>query len=225
MTLSGGGAIIIWNDIAPEGRADFYAWHIREHMPERLGVPGFLRGSRYAALAAGTRPEFLTLYETADPAVAASAAYLARLDAPTEWTRRATAHFRNTSRALTEVVCSEGPGQGGVMGTIRIDGTDEGMAALRSIEPPSLSAIASMPRITGAHLCATNIAASAGRTAESRGRADILAAPIGAVLIEGCDPAAVEAAVQKFVQQHGLAGTSFHAGLYALEHVLIRRST
>ena len=44
MALSGEGAICIWNDITDEGRDEFYAWHLAEHMPERVGIPGFLRG-------------------------------------------------------------------------------------------------------------------------------------------------------------------------------------
>jgi hypothetical protein len=43
MALAGQVAIIIWNDIAPEGRDEFYDWHLHEHIPERLRVPGFLR--------------------------------------------------------------------------------------------------------------------------------------------------------------------------------------
>jgi len=63
MSLAGQGAVAIWHDIAPEGRSDFYAWHGREHMPERVGIPGFLRGRRYIALDGA--PEFFNLYETA----------------------------------------------------------------------------------------------------------------------------------------------------------------
>ena len=43
------GAVAIWHDITPEGRANFYAWHGSEHMPERLGIPGFVRGRRFVA--------------------------------------------------------------------------------------------------------------------------------------------------------------------------------
>ena len=50
MSLAGRGAVAIWHDIAPEGRDAFYAWHGNEHMPERLAIPGFLRGRRYAAI-------------------------------------------------------------------------------------------------------------------------------------------------------------------------------
>ncbi len=58
------GAVAIWNGIAEEGRKDFYDWHLHEHMPERLGIPGFLRGRRYRAADKETKPEFFTLYET-----------------------------------------------------------------------------------------------------------------------------------------------------------------
>ena len=50
MSLSGSGVIAIWNDITDEGRANFYEWHDREHIPERVAIPGFLRGRRYIAL-------------------------------------------------------------------------------------------------------------------------------------------------------------------------------
>ena len=62
--LAGEGAVAIWNGISDEGRADFYAWHLSEHMPERVGIPGFLRGRRYRAADDKTHPEFFTLYET-----------------------------------------------------------------------------------------------------------------------------------------------------------------
>jgi len=52
--LLGKAAVIIWNDVAPEGRDAFYAWHDKEHVPERLAIPGFLRGSRFNVY---TRPE------------------------------------------------------------------------------------------------------------------------------------------------------------------------
>jgi len=42
MALIGQGVVAIWNDVAPEGLAEFYEWHHREHMPERVGIPGFV---------------------------------------------------------------------------------------------------------------------------------------------------------------------------------------
>ena len=57
--LAGGGAVVIWNGIRPELREDFFEWHPREHMVERLSIPGFLRGRRCIALDGAT--EFLTV--------------------------------------------------------------------------------------------------------------------------------------------------------------------
>lgn len=50
MGLLGKGVLAIWNGIAPEAEEDFVAWHVREHIPERVALSGFLRGRRYVAL-------------------------------------------------------------------------------------------------------------------------------------------------------------------------------
>jgi hypothetical protein len=220
MSLSGTGAIIIWNDLASEGRDEFYSWHLNEHIPERLAVPGFLSGSRYIALSSETKPEFLTLYITRDESVATSAPYLERLNAPTLWTKRATAHFRNTSRALTRVVFSHGTGAGGFIGTLRFDGSEAGRTTIRTNERhvQRMKHIAGMPRISGVHACLSDLAASGDKTAESRDRTDILAAPSGAVLVEGCDAAAVGDAMRELKSAYDFDSASTQVGIYRLEH-------
>lgn len=213
------GAIIIWNDIAHEGRDEFYAWHLHEHIPERVGVPGFVRGSRYIATGPETRPEFLTLYETESADIASSAPYLQRLNAPTHWTKSATSHFRNTSRALTTAIADFGCGFGGIVGTIRFDGTPSGIQACSAAasRTHALEAAARLPRISRVRLCITNLETSGERTAESRTRSDILAAPSGALIVEGCDKAAVNAAMDLLRPE---AVESCSHGLYSLEHQL-----
>ena len=73
MSLAGQGALAIWNDIAPEGREVFFEWHGREHVAERLAIPGFLRCRRYVALRGS--PEHFTFYETADLQVLTGPSY------------------------------------------------------------------------------------------------------------------------------------------------------
>ena len=220
MALPGTGAIIIWNDIAAEGREDFYNWHLNEHIPERLAVPGFLSGSRYIALTPETTPEFLTLYVTQNPAIATSAPYLERLNAPTPWTKRATTHFRNTSRALTRMLFSQGAGGGGVVGVLRFDGSETGCVASEDLarEVGRLESIVGMPRISGVHACLSDLAASGTKTAESRDRTDIVAAPSGALLIEGCDSIAVVDAMYASRRMFNFQDHSTQMGVYRLEH-------
>lgn len=93
------GGLLIWNDCKPEGLADYERWYQEDHLPERVGIPGYRYGVRYEALA-GTRPQFFTLYETASPEVLLSPLYRARLAAPSDWTRRVMPLFQNMSRTL-----------------------------------------------------------------------------------------------------------------------------
>ncbi len=220
MALAGGGAICIWNDITDEGRDDFYAWHLHEHMPERAAIPGFLRGRRYRSLDPETRPEFFTLYETRDTSILTGADYLARLNAPTDWTRRATQGFRNTARALTHVAASLGPGPGGVIATLRFAVPEKRAAeAIKRISYDCLPAAAATAQICGAHLCLTDDSASASKTAESRDRKDIQTAPSWVILLESCNiEPARDAAGALAKNLADLAGDSINAGFYRLEY-------
>jgi len=94
--MRGNGALAIWFRVDAADVADLDEWYPRQHLPERLSVAGFLRGRRYAAATA--RLPYFTLYETVDAGVLSSAAYLQRLNAPTEWTRRVLPTFREMVR-------------------------------------------------------------------------------------------------------------------------------
>ena len=49
MALLGKAALAMWWDMAADMRKDFEDWHAHEHFPERLGIPGFRRASRWSA--------------------------------------------------------------------------------------------------------------------------------------------------------------------------------
>jgi hypothetical protein len=184
--LAGGAVVAIWNDVVPERLAAFHAWHIAEHMPERVAIPGFRRGRRYVA------PEnacsFFTLYEVDDLAVLSGAAYTARLNAPTPGTQENIRNFRNTIRSLATVEASAGDGIGGALMTLRCEGEDG--AALAALVPSLMAA----PRMLGAHLCRTDAAASGIVTREKEGRTDLLRPPGWFILAEATDLAAFEGA-------------------------------
>ena len=211
--LTGEAVVAIWNGIAPEGRDEFYAWHLHEHMPERAGIPGFCRGRRYVATAEQTSPEFFTLYEADTIQVLQGIDYNNRLNAPSAWTQAATRHFRDTARALARVVVSAGPGAGGIMLTIRFVGPPEAVAALA----PLVRSASVMPRITGAHLCAADAASSRTQTAESAGRTDIQRPPDTFVLIEATDEQAL-AGLLPNAEIENLGASDIVRGAYRLEY-------
>jgi hypothetical protein len=212
--LAGEAVIAIWNGIAPEGHAAFYDWHMREHIPERVGIPGICRGRRYAALRADTHPEFFTLYEAETFQVLQGTDYTARLNAPTPWTRAATSHFRNTARALARVIASDGPGMGGALATIRFEAEPAQAARLVAL----IRDIARQPRICGAHLCLTDTAASAVRTAETRNRTDIESPPAWFIMVEGTDAEALDEAAPPDRLAAAGGARPLERGFYRLEY-------
>jgi len=118
---SASGILAVWHDIEPEHETAVNEWYNREHHIERLAAPGFLTARRHVALTGA--PKYFSLYETTEPAVLTSEAYMASLNNPTGGTREAMSHYRNTSRAVCHRDISLGVGQGAYVMTIRYNET------------------------------------------------------------------------------------------------------
>src|SRR3954469_10684129 len=97
MAMLGSAALAMWWDMAPAMRDEFEHWHTHEHFPERLSLPGFLRASRWASATGGDG--FFVMYELAEHGALASPEYLARLNAPTPWSRKLMPHHTNMVRS------------------------------------------------------------------------------------------------------------------------------
>ena len=72
--MTEGGILAIWNDCKPDHLGAYEVWYQGEHLIERLGIPGFLRGRRYESLEPNGS-KFFTYYETRTPDVLTSEAY------------------------------------------------------------------------------------------------------------------------------------------------------
>ncbi len=106
MALLGKAAMLLWYDIIPEQVAEHDDWHTRQHFPERVGIPGFLRAQRWVSRSSG--PRYFVVYEVADIDVLSSAAYNQRLNNPTEWTTTIMPHFRGMARGFCHLERSSG---------------------------------------------------------------------------------------------------------------------
>jgi len=136
--MLGRAAVAMWWDVAPEVRAEWEHWHSSEHMPERLAIPGFLRGTRWVARSG--EPCYFVLYEVAELATITSGAYLERLNNPTPWSRKMMPHHRNMVRSL----CTVRAGWGG--------GVPQALATIRFSRAPNLPKLPQGQGLTGAHL-------------------------------------------------------------------------
>jgi hypothetical protein len=215
------GAVCIWHDLRPEANDEFYQWHNREHMPERVAIPGFRLGRRYIAIQGA--PEYFNLYEADSVEVLGGADYLSRLNAPTEWTRRVVPSFRNVSRSICRVAYTSGVGQGGFMLTQRFDVAQTERAAVeaaltRHLLPP----LAERKGIAGVHLCLADDAVSKIDTAEKKTRADGTSVPAWILLVEGSAAVDVQAAGDMLAStMRGLPGITVSAiqtSVYQHEH-------
>ena len=195
-SLFGKGAVLIWNDVITEARDQFYAWHDKEHIPERLSLPGFLRGRRLVCV--GHTPEWLTIYEADGVEVLTSPEYLQRLNQPTPATKHTLQFFRNTSRAVCKLVSTTGTSSGGHMLAMRISvppAANEAMCRLVSgqLFPRAMA----LTGVVACHLFSSDQAASYINTAESATRTfDV---PSWVILCEATTPAAAEAAKEVIV--------------------------
>ena len=113
--MKGKAAIAMWWEVSPEVRAEWEEWHTVEHMPERLSIPGFLRGSRWIS----GESSYFMLYEAAELGTITSGPYLERLNNPTPWSRKMMPHHRNMVRSLCRVRGRAGDGLGHAAATVR----------------------------------------------------------------------------------------------------------
>lgn len=106
MATQANGLLAVWTDIAPEAEREFNEWYNKEHIPQLLGVPGFLSGRRYQAVEG--EPKYLALYELTDVSVLKNDAFRQVRESPTEWSKKIIPLFRNTAIGMYQQLFSYG---------------------------------------------------------------------------------------------------------------------
>jgi hypothetical protein len=222
--MLGDAAITMWADFAPEIVPEFGDWHTHEHMPERLGVPGFLRGTRWSGGSPGA--SHFILYELASLEVFASPAYLERLNNPTPWSRKLTPHHRNMVRSPCRVVGSSGAGIGAALLTVRLSPRPGEADRLRDwLVGTALPELAPRRGLASTHLLVAQPQVMPPRTEEQRMRGGDAAAD-WVLLAHGYDAQAVSGLAGRelgaaALAEHGAAPAPV-VGTYRLDFALTR---
>jgi hypothetical protein len=167
MPLKGAGFLAIWHDIRPEGEPEYNLWHTREHMPERLGVPGFEVGRRWVDWNL-RKHRYFTLYEARSIDVFGSEPYRARLNAPSAWSNRVQPHFTNFVRSACRTAVSVGKGIGGAIATIRVNlAPGAGRDVFGAKSQPLADEIMPLDGVTSVHVGIAEPAVTRVQTRES----------------------------------------------------------
>lgn len=150
MALLGSAALAMWWDVGADMLPEFEDWHTHEHFPERLGIPGFRRASRWRSADGGAG--IFVMYELADYEVLSSSGYLERLNAPTPWSTKMMPHHRNMVRSQCRVLESRGIGVARHALTVRLSPDPRGEPRLRDALRAAIGQLVTRPGIAGAHL-------------------------------------------------------------------------
>ncbi|VVE00148.1 DUF4286 family protein [Pandoraea fibrosis] len=189
--------LCIWTNIDPAFEADFNRWYDREHMQERVAIPGFQFARRFKALHDCARP-YLALYCTQDAAVFTSEPYAQAFHHQTEWSLRNFARMQGTQRRVGSLDVEAGEGQGGMLAAFVL--TEAVVARGRARLETQLAEVAQGDGIVRATLQVTVPTLSVSLTAK-----DAPLPPADAVvLIEGSDPDAVRIAAETLAAAHGV---------------------
>lgn len=222
MPLLGSAAMLLSFDVAPEAIDEHDRWHTHEHLPERLSIPGFLRGTRWVAAGmaveqAAAPPRYMVLYEVKNLATLSSEPYLQRLNNPSPWTSRVMPHYRGMRRGFCTVVGSIGFGTGHAAALVRfkVPEPDAAAALQRRLLQEVLPAWPAQPGLGSVHLLEG--AATPAMTNEQRLRGTADAGVDSALVVTGYDAAAVAEAAR------GLAATELaRAGARGTTHTAYR---
>jgi hypothetical protein len=219
MSLLGSAAMLLSFDVATEAIDEHDRWHTHEHLPERLAIPGFRRGTRWVAIAGA--PRYMVLYEVDDVQTLASEAYLAKLNNPTPWTARIMPRYRGMRRGLCAVLGSFGYGQGGAAALIHFASEASSATGLqRWLLEEVLPAVPQMPGLGSAYFL--RAAQPAAMTNEQRLRgADRGVA--SAIIVTGYDGNAVAVWAAGLCTDTGLprwGATELTSATYSLAYSL-----
>lgn len=222
MSLLGKAAMVLSFDVAPDAIDEHDDWHTHEHLPERLSIPGFLRGTRW--IAQQGQPRYFVMYEVEELATLASAAYLERLNNPSPWTARMMTHYRGMTRGLCTITDSFGVGIGQAGLLIRFRSAGERETELHEwLLENELPPLPSTPGLASAHML--KAALTTQMTSEQRIRGSD-AAVDSALLVTGYSAESVTGLFrtrlcEEQFERHGASG---YAGcVYRMAYALTNR--
>jgi hypothetical protein len=120
--------LALWNGIDDARlQPEYEAWHTFEHVPERVGLPGFLAARRYRRESPAS-PLYFTLYWLDAIGALDTPAYAAVFAAPTAWTARLRGHLNGFVRLPCALRGSHGLSSTSQLATLHLRLQAEGAA-------------------------------------------------------------------------------------------------
>jgi hypothetical protein len=222
MPLLGQAAMLLLFDVLQDAIPEHDEWHTHEHLPERLSIPGFVRGIRWVAL--NGQPRYFVMYEVEQLATLTSNAYLERLNNPSPWTSKIMPNYRGMTRGFCSVAGSFGFGMGHASLLIRFSpATESGPSLRKRLLQDILPQLPSRPGIGSVHLFEGALTPPMTNEQRIRG-AD--AGVDWALLVTGYSQSALASIMRIDLgnpQLEKLGATGVLGAMYRLEYSIIQR--
>jgi hypothetical protein len=132
MALLGSGLLVTFTEVAPEDEAEFNEWYDREHVDERVFMPGFKRARRYVAADGATNVKYFATYETETVRDLCAPEYMKVLGDQSPWSKKVMGKFTHFDRLTVSATIDLTHGFSGAAGLARLFPSDAAKDALRT---------------------------------------------------------------------------------------------
>ena len=195
MPLFGKGMLIVFSEVKARDERDFNEWYNREHIDERINLPGFHRARRYVAVRAS--PKYLATYECDTVGDLATPGYLQLLANQTPWTQAVMAKFTQFRRLTLRTQVDLTHGVGGAVAAVRfVPDPRERKPLVAWLQETVLPRVIARPGLLGAFAAETDLeVTNAPLQAKSMDHPKADEAE-WVVMLEGADAASVGAAAR-----------------------------
>lgn len=115
--------LALWNSVSSARlQPEYEVWHTFEHVPERVGLPGFVEARRYRAHAdrPGDAPHYYTCYWLASLAALETPQYREVFTHPTPWSTRMRGELRDFLRLPCKLEGTSGPSCAAQLATLQL---------------------------------------------------------------------------------------------------------
>jgi hypothetical protein len=193
MALRGKGMLVVFTEVNPRHERDLNEWYNREHIDERVNLPGFHRARRYVAVKGS--PKYLATYECDSADDLATPGYLHLLANQTPWSQSVMARFTHFTRMTLRVQLDLTHGESGALTTVRF--TPDPMRRplvdwLKEVLPQAIA----RPGMVGAAVLENDVEIANAPVAQRSMDHPKVEHAEWLVLLEGADPAATASAAR-----------------------------
>ncbi|MFO1082205.1 MAG: DUF4286 family protein [Reyranellaceae bacterium] len=149
MPLHGKGMLVVLVDVRAADERELNEWYNREHIDERVDLPGFHRARRYVAVRGA--PKYLATYECDTVDDLATPEYLHLLANQTPWSQAVMARFTRFQRLTLRVQVDRAHGSGGALAIVRfVPDPRQRRSLLAWLGDTALPKLAARPGMIGA---------------------------------------------------------------------------